>query len=335
MKTFTLEEAQAVLPTIDSLLKRANAARHSAFEIELDLQLLSHRISLRAACTSMSSPSPASAPLAGVRATRSGTGRRNPIHRRRSQGPRTGLLDFPCKLEERIVLLCWKQGETRISHWHTQGRGLPWPQAPRRSLPPPQTKLAPTPSRHMITTPCRLNERVTHDSECVPLELIRALACLGRDSDNSSTQDCAPSLLPLLFMIYVIAFVDRVNIGYAGLDMTRELHFSNEVFDFRTRNLFRRLLPSRNSRSIARPRLERAQVDRRYHDRLGNARFSHRSHSHCHAVQHHPLFRGTGRGRHVSRHDRLSNPLVPARGPRQVHVPLSWSPFLSPQLSEA
>ena len=185
----------------------------------------------------------------------------------------------------------------------------------------------------MITTPCRLNERVTHDSECVPLELIRvtpASAAIPR-----SPMYCEPSLPPLLFMIYVIAFVDRVNIGYAGLDMTRELHFSNEVFGFGTRNLFRRLLPSRNSRSIARPRLERAQVDRRYHDRLGNARFSHRSHSHCHAVQHHPLFRGTGRGRHVSRHDRLSNPLVPARGPRQVHVPLSWSPFLSPQLSEA
>ncbi len=44
----------------------------------------------------------------------------------------------------------------------------------------------------------------------------------------------ARRLLPLLFMVYVIAFVDRVNIGYAGLDMTRELHFSNEVFGFGT-----------------------------------------------------------------------------------------------------
>jgi ACS family tartrate transporter-like MFS transporter len=28
------------------------------------------------------------------------------------------------------------------------------------------------------------------------------------------------------------AYIDRVNVGFAGLDMTRELHFSNEVFGF-------------------------------------------------------------------------------------------------------
>ena len=30
-----------------------------------------------------------------------------------------GLLDFPCKVESgEIVLLCWKLGETAITHWH-------------------------------------------------------------------------------------------------------------------------------------------------------------------------------------------------------------------------
>jgi ACS family tartrate transporter-like MFS transporter len=33
-------------------------------------------------------------------------------------------------------------------------------------------------------------------------------------------------------VLYVTAFIDRVNVGFAGLDMTRELHFSNEVFGF-------------------------------------------------------------------------------------------------------
>ncbi len=37
-------------------------------------------------------------------------------------------------------------------------------------------------------------------------------------------------LLPFLFIIYTTAYIDRVNVGFAGLDMTRELHFSNEVF---------------------------------------------------------------------------------------------------------
>src|SRR5256885_7128986 len=39
-------------------------------------------------------------------------------------------------------------------------------------------------------------------------------------------------LLPFLFLLYVTAFIDRVNVSFAGLDMTRELHFSNEVFGF-------------------------------------------------------------------------------------------------------
>src|SRR5271165_1865933 len=39
-------------------------------------------------------------------------------------------------------------------------------------------------------------------------------------------------IMPFLFLLYVIAFLDRVNVGYAGLQMTRELHFSNEVFGF-------------------------------------------------------------------------------------------------------
>ena len=36
----------------------------------------------------------------------------------------TGLLDFPCQLGEEIVLLCWKMGEARITHWHTIEAGF-------------------------------------------------------------------------------------------------------------------------------------------------------------------------------------------------------------------
>ncbi len=34
-----------------------------------------------------------------------------------------GLLDFPCKVNGEIVLLCWKMGETTISHWHGTEEG--------------------------------------------------------------------------------------------------------------------------------------------------------------------------------------------------------------------
>jgi hypothetical protein len=30
-----------------------------------------------------------------------------------------GLLDFPCRMDDQVVLLCWRMGETAIEHWHT------------------------------------------------------------------------------------------------------------------------------------------------------------------------------------------------------------------------
>jgi hypothetical protein len=35
-----------------------------------------------------------------------------------------GLLDFPCKVEGDIVLLCWKLGETKIAFWHDTTSGF-------------------------------------------------------------------------------------------------------------------------------------------------------------------------------------------------------------------
>jgi len=37
-------------------------------------------------------------------------------------------------------------------------------------------------------------------------------------------------LVPYLFLLYIISYLDRVNLGYASLNMTRELKFSNETF---------------------------------------------------------------------------------------------------------
>ena len=35
-----------------------------------------------------------------------------------------GLLDFPCVVEQGIVLLCWKVGEEKIQFWHGQEEGF-------------------------------------------------------------------------------------------------------------------------------------------------------------------------------------------------------------------
>ena len=35
-----------------------------------------------------------------------------------------GLLDFPTTLDGRVVYLCWKQGEPKVSHWHEINGGF-------------------------------------------------------------------------------------------------------------------------------------------------------------------------------------------------------------------
>src|SRR6266545_3204365 len=39
-------------------------------------------------------------------------------------------------------------------------------------------------------------------------------------------------LIPFLFLLYVIAWLDRVNVGFAGLEMNADLGFSSTVFGF-------------------------------------------------------------------------------------------------------
>jgi sugar phosphate permease len=48
----------------------------------------------------------------------------------------------------------------------------------------------------------------------------------------SAQRRIAWRLLPYLFTLFVIAFLDRVNVSYAALEMTHDLSFSNRVFGF-------------------------------------------------------------------------------------------------------
>lgn len=50
------------------------------------------------------------------------------------------------------------------------------------------------------------------------------------DVGQRATRRIAWRLLPFLFVLYIIAFLDRVNVGYAGLDMARDLGFSDRIF---------------------------------------------------------------------------------------------------------
>jgi len=40
------------------------------------------------------------------------------------KNPAEGILDFPSKLEGRVVFLCWKFGEPEVLHWHEVDAGF-------------------------------------------------------------------------------------------------------------------------------------------------------------------------------------------------------------------
>ena len=64
------------------------------------------------------------------------------------------------------------------------------------------------------------------------------VAIVAEDVSVSARRKIGWRVLPFIFVIYILSYVDRVNVGFAGLNMTGELHFSNEVFGFGSGVLF-------------------------------------------------------------------------------------------------
>jgi hypothetical protein len=124
MKTFTLEEAQSLLPVVESLLKRALEAKGAAQEVEEQISELGRRIYLTGGmrvdvATVSKQRAEVEEHLQRVRES---------IAEIDSIGVQvkdmdTGLLDFPCKVDDQVVLLCWRMGESAIEHWHTVDDG--------------------------------------------------------------------------------------------------------------------------------------------------------------------------------------------------------------------
>jgi hypothetical protein len=125
MKTFTLDEAQSLLPVLEALLKRAIESKQATEKVEGDLSALAHRIYISGGMRIDVGK------VAKLRAeAESHTQRtRETVAEIDSIGVQvkdldTGLLDFPFRLDDEIVLLCWRLGETAIEHWHTVDSGF-------------------------------------------------------------------------------------------------------------------------------------------------------------------------------------------------------------------
>ena len=124
-RTFTLDEAQSLLPVLESLLRVAIAGKKVMEEVEAERQELNHRVFLNGGMFLDV------VPLARRKAERVKAEQRakDALAEIDSIGVQVkdidiGLLDFPCEVEGQIILLCWKLGEKSITHWHGTQEGF-------------------------------------------------------------------------------------------------------------------------------------------------------------------------------------------------------------------
>jgi len=124
-RSFTLDEAQMLLPILESLLRQAIHGKKLIEEVDAELQQTAHRVFLNGGTL-----------LNVVHLARRKAERERAIRRIKdalaeidATGVQVkdldiGLLDFPCKVESEILLLCWKLGEPKITHWHGTDEGF-------------------------------------------------------------------------------------------------------------------------------------------------------------------------------------------------------------------
>jgi hypothetical protein len=124
-RTFTLAEAQDLLPVLQSLLRTAIDAKNLIESSGAEFQALAHRIFLNGGMS-----------LNVVQIARRKAEREKALQKIKdamgeidAMGVQVkdldiGLLDFPCEVDGEIVLLCWKLGESSITHWHGVSEGF-------------------------------------------------------------------------------------------------------------------------------------------------------------------------------------------------------------------
>jgi hypothetical protein len=124
-RTFTLEEAQTLLPTLESLLRTATTSKKLIEEVDIELQEVAHRVFLNGG-TLVNVVALARRKAERERAVQRAKDAIAEIHATGVQVKDIdiGLLDFPCKVDGEIVLLCWKLGEETITHWHSTEEGF-------------------------------------------------------------------------------------------------------------------------------------------------------------------------------------------------------------------
>ncbi len=123
---FTLEEANTLLPVLESLLKQAMDNKQTMEDADQEFQDLAHRIFLNGG-TFVDISYFARRKAEREKAVQQLKDAVAEIHATGVQVKDldVGLLDFPCQASGETVLLCWKFGEQKkIQHWHGLEEGF-------------------------------------------------------------------------------------------------------------------------------------------------------------------------------------------------------------------
>ena len=124
-RTFTLDEAQDLLPVLEGLLRASIDGKKLMESVDAELQAVAQRIFLNGGMS-----------INVVHFARRKAEREKAIQRVKdamgeidAMGVQVkdldiGLLDFPCEVDGEVVLLCWKLGEKSITHWHGVSEGF-------------------------------------------------------------------------------------------------------------------------------------------------------------------------------------------------------------------
>ena len=124
-RTFTLDEAQDLLPVLESLLRACVENKKLVEATDSEFQVLAHKLFMNGGMS-----------LNVVRLARRKAEREKAIQKLKDAMAEIdaigvqvkdldiGLLDFPFEVDGQIVLLCWKLGESAITHWHGISEGF-------------------------------------------------------------------------------------------------------------------------------------------------------------------------------------------------------------------
>jgi hypothetical protein len=136
-KYFTWQEAQTLLPVLESLLRTCMDAKKVMQEVEAELQEVGKKIFVNGGMLVD----------VGRLALRKGEREKAVLRAKDAMAEidsigvqvkdlDIGLLDFPSVYEDQVILLCWKMGESAIAHWHDTQEGF----AGRKPLTPEMKK---------------------------------------------------------------------------------------------------------------------------------------------------------------------------------------------------